>query len=164
VSLISAQTEGGIVGIMRSTFTNRIFSSISSLFFATSSMNLLPRARSDPGPPEIHNEWPRSPTYPQKVAIRKVPQINPLRDGQSPASEHSHSSSYSSSRTHSTRPHRKRTWFKRIIMAPIEALENLIKKRWTPSENTIICIRTTYYILVIVGAIISIITTLTPFC
>ena len=51
----------------------------------------------------------------------------------------------------------------RILMLPCDLIEALIKKWWQPNEECMHCVKVTYWIVLIVGGIISAIVAIVPF-
>lgn len=58
---------------------------------------------------------------------------------------------------------RKRNCLVKCLMLPYDLLEGLIKKWWEPNENCMHCVKITYWMVLIVGGIISAIMTVVPF-
>jgi len=50
---------------------------------------------------------------------------------------------------------RRRNCLLRILMAPCDFVEGLIRKWWQPNEDCMRCVKVTYWIVLIVGGIIS---------
>lgn len=61
------------------------------------------------------------------------------------------------------KPKRKRRCcLMRFLMAPCDFLEWLIKKWWHPNEDCLRCVNVTYWVVVIVGGIISAVISIAP--
>lgn len=60
-------------------------------------------------------------------------------------------------------PPKRRNFFTRMIMAPFDLLELLLKRWLRPSDDCLRCVRVTYWIVLIVGGIITTVIALLPF-
>jgi hypothetical protein len=56
-----------------------------------------------------------------------------------------------------------RSWLMNILMAPVDLVEWVLKKWKAPSDDCMRCVRVTYWTVLIVGGIISIVVTIAPF-
>jgi hypothetical protein len=57
----------------------------------------------------------------------------------------------------------ERNRFLKIIMAPVDLVEWVIEQWWNPSDSCMRCIRVTYWLVLIIGGIVSIVVALAPF-
>jgi hypothetical protein len=139
--------------------------------FFTSSLDMIPRAHSDPGAPRLDKVWKNKfPSLPKRAALNAIP--IPPYNSRGPHSALGRmgryetrsmaSPSIASPSTTSTPP-KKRSWFKKIIMAPVDFAEWLVKKWGNPSDACMKWFRVIYWTVLIVGGIISAIVTLAPF-
>jgi hypothetical protein len=60
-------------------------------------------------------------------------------------------------------PQKKRHFFKRIIMAPFDFLDTSLKKWLKPTDDCMRCVRLTYWVVLIVGGIITTAIAIAPF-
>jgi hypothetical protein len=58
---------------------------------------------------------------------------------------------------------KKRNWFVRILMLPYDALEWLLRRWCSPNESCMDCVKVTYWIVLIIAAILGAIVTIAPF-
>ena len=136
-----------------------------------------PRAASDPGPLRLDPVWHQTvPAFPKRAVVRPIPPFNTStstsqqvpRDTERSRIEifrpyATHGAYFPAPVTHSTRQPRRRFCFVRIIMAPVDGIIWALQRWGRPSDNTIRCVKVTYWIAVIMGGIISTIITLAPF-
>lgn len=128
----------------------------------------IPRVCSDPGAPRQDRKWREPlPQPPNKSYIRPIPRYQapgsrcptPISSANSMHMPQVPTGSIAMSalpvRTMPQENPRKRSWFMRILMAPCKAVEWLLKKWCTPSENCVRCVNVTYLLVLIIGGIVS---------
>jgi hypothetical protein len=110
----------------------------------------------------------RSSLTPPAELRSRVPMRRPLvviREGAQFSSVHGGSVSGDSASYPSLlgQPPKKRHLLKRILMAPFDFLDSLLKKWLKPTDDCMRCVRLTYWVVLIVGGIITTAIAIAPF-
>ena len=132
----------------------------------------IPRARSDPGAPRRDRIWKqRLPRLPTRAHVQPIPQFHGPRY-QCPGTPSVGSAYIPHVQTRSvgvnalsieTQEKPRRSCFMRILMAPCDFLKWFLKKWCAPNENCMRCVNVTYWLVLILGGLISAAAALTPF-
>lgn len=143
----------------------------------------IPYAYSDPGAPRLHPIWKQPlPPLPDKVYAQRIPSFHGSTIGrlnvpryhgrtsrmpQMPSAGVGSDVAYLETRSVGVNvpsvaltgepelERRRRNCLLRILMAPCDFMEWLIRKWWQPNEDCMRCVKITYWIVLIVGGIIS---------
>jgi hypothetical protein len=124
----------------------------------------IPRAQSDPGAQRrtALYQMTSHPTMARDVQLPPVPMFNPQPSSQNVESVpwiHTFpvtaEEEFPDCAKPQTRQKKRRSKIMRWLFAPLEALESLLRKMFAPSDNCMRCINITYWVTIIITAIIS---------
>src|SRR5271154_4984761 len=124
----------------------------------------LPRAQSEPGPQRRTGlcGTPNRHTMAKDVQLPPIPMVSPEHPSQTMNAVpwiHSYPATAVETFPDRVKPKkrqkRRRSRVMRWLRAPLDALESLLRKWFAPSDNCMRCINITYWVIIIVTAIIS---------
>ena len=155
------------------------FTSLEHNYFSSTNTTTIimwiPRAFSEPVPVRIDPIWKQ--TSPIVIPRAHIPSYRPRSRGvRSQAcsarpmpSVHAGSTHLAGSQTSPTleegigSKRKNRGWFMNIVMAPCDFVEWTLKKWGNPSKDCMNCVKVTYWIVLIVGGIVSTVMAIAPF-